>query len=251
MMASAHIELSPDGILRLRERLLAAESLNRRKDRFIATVVHELRQPLAPMAAALELMKLRVSRESGERARKIVEKQLAQLTRLIEDLMDAARINERKVNLRNDRADLRDLVKDAIQAVDPLVRAKRQTVDLTAPEVELWVNVDVTRVRQIFTNLMSNASKFSGAESQIRVRIGFEDANIKVQIQDQGQGIAPDALPHIFEIFRQSTDGQAGGLGVGLSVVRGLVELHGGTVEALSGGVGRGSTFTVRLPNAV
>ena len=248
--ASADVERSRAEILRLYERLSAVENLNRAKDRFIATVVHELRQPLAPMVAALELMKFRPGRERGERARKVVEKQLAQLARLIDDLMDAARISEGKLRLRSDRADLRALVKDAIDAIAPSIRAKQQTIGVTAPDVEAWANVDAVRIQQVFTNLLSNASKFSAETSSISIAIGFEDSAIKVEITDQGQGIAPDALPHIFEIFRQSTEGKDGGLGVGLSVVRGLVELHGGTVEARSAGPGRGSAFAVRLPKA-
>ena len=246
---SGDSEVSRVDIHRLHERLLAAENLNRAKDRFIATVVHELRQPLAPMVAALELMKLRISRQRGERARSVVEKQLAQLVRLIEDLMDATRISEGKVRLQSDRADLRELVKDAIDAIEPSLRARRQTIRLTAPNVEAWVNVDAVRIQQVFTNLLTNASKFSAERSFIGIAIGFEGADVKVEVQDSGQGIAPDALPQIFEIFRQLTEGEDG-LGIGLSVVRDLVELHGGTVEARSAGPGRGSAFAVRLPKA-
>ena len=239
-----------DALERERAARRFAEDQNRGKDQFLATVAHELRQPLFPMLAALELMKRRESRESGEHARQVIEKQLGQLMRLIEDLMDAARLRERKEQLRADRADLRDVVKDAIEAVDPLVRAKRQLVTLVAPDTGVWVNVDAARIQQVFTNLLSNASKFSGKRSPVTITIGFEGTNVSVAIQDQGRGIPPDVLPHIFEIFRQSTAGECGGLGIGLFIVRKVVELHGGAVEARSAGPDRGSVFTVRLPLA-
>lgn len=240
-----------DALARERSARRFAEDQCRGKDRFLATVVHELRQPLAPMRAALELMKRRESRESGEHARQIVERQLGQLVRLIEDLMEAARLREGKSQLHTERADLRNVVNDAIEAVDPFVQTKRQTVNLVTPDVEAWVNVDAVRIQQVFTNLLSNASKFSDEESAINIQIRLDGPNLLVDIQDRGRGIAPDALPHIFESFRQSTDGEGGGLGIGLFIVRGLVELHGGTVEARSAGPDRGSAFTVRLPRAI
>lgn len=239
-----------DALARERSARRLAEDQNRRKDQFVVTVVHELRQPLAPMVAALELMKRRESREIGERARRVVEKQLAQLTRLIEDLMEAARLREGKAQLRTDRADLRDVVKDAIESVEPLVSHKQQTVSLVVPDKEVWVNVDAPRIRQVFTNLLSNASKFSAEESSVGVTIDGKSTDVLVDVQDHGRGIAPDVLPHVFEIFRQSTAGESGGLGIGLFIVRSVVELHGGSVEARSAGRGCGSTFSVRLPRA-
>ena len=228
-----------------------AEEQNRRNDQFLATVVHELRQPLAPMLAALEVMKRRESREIGEHARQVVEKQLAQLVRLIEDLMEAARLRAGKAQLRTNRADLRDVVKDAIEAIDPLVRAKCQTVSVATPAAEAWVDMDSARMQQVLTNLLSNASKFSEEKSPVGVTVRLEGRNALVDVRDQGRGIAPDVLPHIFEIFRQSRVGEDGGLGIGLFVVRSVVELHGGSVEARSAGRGCGSTFTVRLPRAI
>ena len=227
---------------------LAAEDLNRRKDQFIATVAHELRQPLAPMVTALEVMKLRASRENGQRARQVVERQLAQLVRLVEQLMDATRISEGKAPLQNDCVDLREVIAHAIEALEPLVRLKRQTVEFSSPEAAAVVRGDAGRLRQVFSNLLSNASKFSGAASSISVTMSFEDAKVRVDVKDHGRGIAADDLPHIFDIFRQSIAGENGGLGIGLYIVRGLVELHGGTVESQSAGATKGSTFTVRLP---
>ena len=239
-----------DALARERSARRFAEDQCRGKDRFLATVVHELRQPLAPMRAALELMKRRESRESGEHARQIVERQLGQLVRLIEDLMEAARLREGKSQLHTERADLRNVVNDAIEAVDPFVRTKRQTVNLVTPDVEAWVNVDAVRIQQVFTNLLSNASKFSEEELPIDITIALKGTNVQVNVHDQGRGIASDVMPYIFEMFRQSTAGECGGLGIGLFVVRSVVELHGGTVEARSAGPGRGSAFTVRLPRA-
>jgi signal transduction histidine kinase len=239
-----------DALARERSARRFAEDQCRAKDRFLATVVHELRQPLAPMRAAMDLMKRGESRESGEHARQIVEKQLAQLVRLIEDLMEAARLREGKSQVHMDRTDLRNVVKDAIDAVDPIVQAKRQTVTLVTPDAEAWVNVDAVRMQQVFTNLLSNASKFSAEELPIDITVGLRTTHVQVDVCDQGRGVPSDVLPYIFEMFRQSTAGECGGLGIGLFVVRRVVELHGGTVKARSACPGRGSAFTVRLPRA-
>jgi signal transduction histidine kinase len=224
--------------------------LSRGKDQFIAAVVHELRQPLAPMQAAVEFMKLRVSRESGERARQVLEEQLRVLARLVEDLMDVTRLKEAKTRLRCEPVDLREVLKTAINGVNPMVRAKRQTIRVSAPAAEARVNADADRMTQVFVNLLSNASKFSSEESPISAAISCNNAHVLVDILDQGRGIASEMLPHVFDVFRQSTEGESGGLGIGLFIVRRLVELHGGSVKARSDGPGRGSVFTVKLPRA-
>ena len=226
----------------------AAEAVNRRKDEFIATVVHELRQPLAPMLAAVEIMKLSVSRERGEQARQVVERQLAQLVRLIDDLLDATRINEAKMRLHIEPVNVRNVIGDAIDAIGPATQKRRQNVRLASHVEQAVVDGDSARLLQVFTNVLSNASKFSPEGSLISVSVDVEDANVRIEVDDQGRGIEAEALPHVFEIFRQSTNGENGGLGIGLYVVRGLVELHGGTVEAKSAGASLGSTFTFRLP---
>ena len=225
-----------------------AEDINRRKDEFIAAAVHELRQPLAPMLAALEIMKLQAGREHGERARRVVEKQLSQLIHLIEGLMDATRINEAKARIELEPVDLRGVIGDAIEAADSVAQSKCQNIRLISVDTEALVTGDAARLLQVFTNLLSNASKFSPPGSLINVSLDLQDADVRIDIEDQGRGIHESDLPHIFEIYRQSSAGEKGGLGIGLYVVRGLVELHGGTVEAKSGGAGLGSVFSVRLP---
>ena len=228
----------------------AAEASNRRKDQFVATVAHELRQPLTPMLMALDLMKRRVSRDHGERARQVVERQLAQLVRLVDDLLEATRISEAKVRLQLERMDLRAVLQDAFDAIGPVAHSRRQAVRLVSLTEEVCVDGDRARLLQVFANLLSNASKFSPPGSFISILVDTDQADVRIAVEDQGRGIDADTLPHVFDIFRQSTNGENGGLGIGLHVVRGLVELHGGTVEAKSAGVGLGSAFTVRLPRS-
>ena len=233
-----------------RKRLMAAlEVTQRQKDAVIATVAHELRQPLGGILAALAMMRARVGRDKGEWARAVVERQVAQLSRLVEDLLDASRIAQGKVTLRRERTTLQDIIEAAIDVVQPLFRDREQHLQLEVPSEAIWLEADAQRLQQVFSNLLTNASKFSEPHGRIAVCVEPGDQAVTVRVRDTGRGIAADVLPHVFDLFAQATPDERG-LGIGLSVVRGLVQGHGGSVEARSGGPGQGSEFTVHLPVA-
>jgi PAS domain S-box-containing protein len=237
-----------------RKRLTSAlEIAHRQKDAFLATVVHELRQPLGAIQAALALMRTRIDREKGERARAVIERQIAQLSRLVEDLLDASRITQGKVTLRRARTTLQDVLEAAITVVQPLIRERGQDFHLQMPSVAIWLDADVTRLQQVFSNLLINAAKFTDTGGRIDVVVSADAHAVAVHVRDTGRGIAPELLPQVFELFTQADSSLArsrGGLGIGLTLVRALVELHGGQVSAESAGPGNGSEFVVRLPLA-
>ena len=235
----------------LQERLHEAD---RRKDECLATLAHELRNPLAPLRNALEVMQ-RASEQGlpTDSARAIMERQLAQMVRLVDDLLDLSRITRGRIELRLARIDVAAAVNDAIETCRPQIeeRGHRLSVDLSREP--LFVEGDRVRLAQVFTNLVNNASKYSPRGGEIRVRVTREDGRAVIRVRDRGIGITPDLLPHVFEMFSQAVRSHElteGGLGIGLSLVRGLVEQHGGSVEARSEGLGAGSEFTVRLPLA-
>ena len=224
-----------------------AEAANRGKDQFLATLAHELRQPLAPIFTALELMKRRVSQAVGEHSRQVIERQARQLSRLVEDLFDAARIAQGKIELRRQLVDLRAIVADTLPVVAPQIEARRQSLNVSVPDHPLWIEADPVRMQQVLSNLLFNAAKFTGDGGTIHVTAERDDdRTAHLTVRDSGRGIAPEMLPHVFELFRQGNTGE--GLGVGLAVVRGLVEQHGGGVQARSVGLGCGSEFSVSLP---
>jgi PAS domain S-box-containing protein len=233
-----------------RKRLSTAlELAQRHKDAFIATVAHELRQPIGAIQAAVAVMQARISREQGERARAIVERQVGQLARIVEDLLDATRVAQGKVTLERQRTALQDVIDAAVQVVQADVAERRQTLAVTTPADAVWLDADAARLQQVFSNLLTNAVKFTPPEGRIEVVIALVPEHVRVIVRDTGAGIPADVLPNVFEMFTQATaDGR--GLGIGLAVVRVLVERHGGTVEAHSEGAGRGSAFVVTLPLA-
>ena len=233
-----------------RKRLSAAlELAQRHKDAFIATVAHELRQPIGAIHAALAVMQTRTSREIGERARGIVQRQVTQLARLVDDLLDAARVAEGKVTLQRQRIGVRDVIEAAVQVVQPAVADGRQTLVIDAPAAAIWIDADAGRLQQVFSNLLTNAVKFTPSAGRIELSVELVPGHVRVTVRDTGDGIDAGVLPHVFDLFTQATpDGR--GLGIGLAVVRVLVERHGGTVEAHSEGAGRGSAFVVTLPLA-
>jgi PAS domain S-box-containing protein len=231
-----------------RERLMAAlEVAQRQKDAVIATIAHELRQPLAAIQGALAMMRARVTREKGERARTILERQVAQLSRLVDDLLDASRIAQGIVTLRRERTSLNDIIEAAINDAQSLIRDREQYLNVACPREPVWLDADAQRLQQVLSNLLTNASKFTGRHGRITVRVEPGPEAVIVRVRDTGRGIAADVLPRIFELFAQATPDERG-LGIGLAVVRGLVEAHGGRVEARSSGPGQGSEFTVHLP---
>jgi len=197
-------------------------------------------------------MERRISREAGERARAVIVRQTGHLARMIDDLLDAARVQRGKFELRRTPLDIVALVSECVDAVRPRTDDRRQQLTLLSVESCLWVDGDTARLRQIISNLLDNAIKYTPAGGKIDVHLSTDAGWIEIHVRDSGRGISPDNLASIFDLFVQEPAADdAGGLGIGLSVVRRLTEAHGGTVDARSAGVGLGSTFTVRLPACV
>jgi PAS domain S-box-containing protein len=228
----------------------AAEQASRTKDEFLAMLGHELRNPLAPIVSAIQLLKLRGDR-SAAREYQVLERQVKQMVRLVDDLLDVSRISRGKIDLKTGPIDLRDALAKATEIALPLFEQKRQELEVRAPPYPLVVNGDDARLTQVFANLLNNAAKYTPEAGRVVMTVRHNRTHIIVEIQDNGIGIDPSLLPRVFELFvqgYQGADRAAGGLGIGLTLVRSLVLLHGGEVEAHSEGLGAGSTFTVRLP---
>jgi PAS domain S-box-containing protein len=242
----------------LTEQKLAQLSLldaDRRKDEFLATLSHELRNPLAPLRSALEVMRLARDRpDVVEKARLTMERQLMQLVRLTDDLLDVARITQNKLELRRQHIDLRAVLQAAIDAARPAVDAQAHSLQFDMPAEPLWVHVDPARLAQVFSNLLNNAIKYTARGGHISIAAHAAEHNTVVaRVEDDGVGIPAGMLPHIFDMFTQfpgHRDRSHGGLGIGLTLARRLIERHGGLIEAQSAGPGHGSVFTVRLPAA-
>ncbi len=227
----------------------AAEAANRAKDEFLAMLGHELRNPLAPMLTAIELQREKEPEVTRERA--IIERQVRHLKRMVDDLLDVSRIAQGKVELRTKRVLLSTIVESACEMVQPVLEAKKQALDARVDGPAIWLRADETRLVQVLTNLLTNASKYSPEGASVRVRAYAENEIAKVTVGDEGMGIAPSLLPKVFELFHQGTQGIArsrGGLGLGLAIVKSLVELHGGTAWVTSEGPGKGSTFGFDVP---
>ena len=234
-------------LVQLRE---SAEAANRAKDEFLAMLGHELRNPLAPILTALELLKLHKV-EAAERERAVIERQVRHLVGLVDDLLDVSRITRGRVELRRARVDVADAVARAVEIASPLLEERRHTFVLNMQR-GLIVDADPGRLAQIFANLLTNAAKYTEVGGAVAVEVRREADAVVIDVRDSGIGIDKEMLPRIFESFVQQPQSLArsqGGLGLGLSIVRSLVELHGGTVSASSEGKGQGATFTVRLPS--
>jgi len=236
------------------EEKLAQDALrvaDRRKDEFIATLAHELRNPLAPLRTGLQVLKLSRDAATAQRTQFIMERQLRQMVRLIDDLLDVSRITSGKVVLRPERIALQAMIQTAVDAVQPLLDASSQVLRLDVPSEPIWLQADPTRISQAVNNLLTNATKYSRNGSVIALGAQRADGVAVVTVADSGEGIPPNMLSDIFEMFTQvdrTLDRAQGGLGIGLALVRRLVEMHGGTVSAISAGLGKGSTFMLRLP---
>ncbi len=228
-----------------------AEEASHAKDEFMAMLGHELRNPLSPILAALEVEKLRSGRLGRELA--IVERQVRHLTRLVEDLVDISRITRGKIVLRRSTLEIASVVDRAVEMTKPLFAERSHTLTVDVPVHGLAVDGDADRLTQILGNLLTNAAKYTPDKGHVAVRASAKEDHVEIALSDDGNGIDPDLLPRIFDPFvqgRRSPARQEGGLGIGLTLVRRLVEAHGGTVTAESPGVGRGSTFRVVLPLA-
>jgi signal transduction histidine kinase len=230
----------------------AVREADRRKSEFLATLAHELRNPLAPIRNGLQIIRLANHDEAAvQEARAMMERQVAHMVRLIDDLLDLSRITNGKIELRKERIELAAAVQDAVEAVRPCMEASGHELTITLPTKPVYVDGDRTRLAQIFANLLNNSAKFTEQGGHIRLTVESQGSDVVVSVKDNGIGIPADMLPQIFNMFTQvdrSLDRSQGGLGIGLSLVRGLVEMHGGRVEAHSAGLGTGSEFIARLP---
>jgi signal transduction histidine kinase/ActR/RegA family two-component response regulator len=225
---------------------------NRRKDEFLATLAHELRNPLAPLRNGLQVMKLSGNdTKAVETSRVMMERQLEAMVRLIDDLMDVNRISRGRIELRRQRIDVARVVRQAVETSQPLIEAGRHTLTVDLPKEPLVVDGDETRLAQVLSNLLNNAAKYTEPGGRIRVAAERRNGKAVILVKDTGVGIPRTMLPVVFDLFTQvdkSLEKAQGGVGIGLSLVKGLVELHGGHVEAKSEGPGKGSEFIVRLP---
>ncbi len=239
-----------------RERQTALEALqqaDRRKDEFLAMLAHELRNPLAPIRNAVEIMRLSADRPVRERARELIGRQVVHLARLVDDLLDVSRITQQKIVLQRRPVNLAALLASAIETAMPLIEERGQEFRLTKPADDAWLNADAVRLSQVVGNLLHNAAKFTPRGGLVTLDVARVDGVLRIVVADNGEGIAPEFLPAVFELFSQgdrTLERARGGLGIGLSLVKGLVELHGGRVSAESGGAGQGSRFVIELPLA-
>lgn len=228
-----------------------ARSANRAKDEFLAMLGHELRNPLAPIVNSLQLMKLRDAGANLDE-RRIIERQVSHLSRLVDDLLDVSRIAKGKVEIKRERLDLQQVVAWALEQTKPALDERSRPVEVSQPAKPLHVVGDAVRLAQVLCNLLTNAAKFTPPEGRISITTRSIDGMAEMSVQDSGRGLAPDLLPRVFDLFVQGepAGSHSGGLGLGLSIVRNLVQMHGGTVSAASDGHGHGATFRIRLPLA-
>ena len=227
-----------------------AEQANRAKDDFLAMLGHELRNPLAPILTAVQLMRIRGD-DASAREQDVIERQVHHVIHLVDDLLDISRITYGKVELDRRPHRLAALVAKAVEVVTPLIEEREHRLSVTIPPDDVWLEVDDVRICQVITNLLTNAAKYTPPGGAIELAVHREDGRIAICVTDNGSGIRSDLLPRVFDLFvqgYQSSDRKQGGLGIGLALVRRLVEMHGGSVGATSDGPGAGSAFTVRLP---
>ena len=236
-----------------RRRLEELESTSRRMNEFLAMLAHELRNPLAPIRNAVTIMQLETLASPVLRnCRDVIDRQLTHVTRLVDDLLDVGRLTTGKIKLRKELVRLSDVVARSIETARPLITARRHTFTVEQPPQPVYVNGDSTRLSQVLQNLLVNAAKYTPEGGHITLKVESVDSFVYVRVQDDGRGLAPEHLHTIFQLFMQTevgtSAGSDSGLGIGLTLARSLTEMHGGSLEAQSPGLGQGSTFTVRLP---
>jgi len=237
-----------------RERMatVAAEEANRRKDDFIATLSHELRNPLAPLRNVVHLLRKRFPEEPTiDTACGVLERQVKRMTVLIDDLSDVARITAGKIRLERVPMDLREVLATCVESTQPLIHQRQQTLSLDLGEEPMWVHGDAMRLAQVFSNLLTNASKYTPEQGAIWLEARCMSAHVMVSVRDNGVGIEPEMLTRVFDLFVQSERSvvhRQGGLGIGLALVKELVQMHDGRVDLTSEGVGKGTAVRVRLP---
>ena len=235
----------------MQEQAVALADLHRRKDEFLAMLSHELRNPLAPITNAVQLLRLQKNEDKLQhQARTIIERQVGQLTRLVDDLLEVSRITTGRIHLQQERIALNGIVERAVETVRPLIDQRRHELTVSLPPQPIWLYADAARLEQVVVNLLTNAAKYTDDGGHIWLAVQQEGDEAVLRVRDTGVGIAPELLPRIFDLFTQaerSLDRSQGGLGIGLCLVQRLVEMHGGKVEVYSA-LGQGSEFVVRLP---
>jgi PAS domain S-box-containing protein len=241
-------------ISRLKHTEDALREADRRKDEFLATLAHELRNPLAPIRNAAKLLE---APEADDRQRQwgrdVIARQVQRMALLLDDLLDVSRITSGRLVLRKEPVDLASLVASAVETARPLIDSKQHVMEIVLPPEPIELEVDPLRLSQALSNLLTNAAKYTDPSGHIRLAVNLNSADLAMSVSDSGIGVSAEAIPKLFEMFSQvdsPVDRAEGGLGIGLALVKGLVTLHGGSVEAASDGPGRGSTFTIRLPRA-
>jgi signal transduction histidine kinase/CheY-like chemotaxis protein len=236
----------------LKERARELQRADANKGRFLAVLSHELRNPLAPLRTGLWLLKMRNPDPATAETHAMMERQIAQLARLIDDLLDVSRIDRGKLAMRTQRLPVADVLRTAIDTARPNIDAQGHTLVVRPPAQPLHVEGDLVRLAQVVSNLLNNAAKFTPANGRIELSVQAEDGVVAVRVADNGIGIAPERLPEVFDAFVQldSSRPSAGGLGLGLTLARSIVRRHGGEIVAHSAGIGKGAEFIVRLPLA-
>jgi CheY-like chemotaxis protein len=230
----------------------ALKAADHRKNEFLATLAHELRNPLAPIRNAAQVLKVKELADPDLKwGWEVIDRQVQQMARLLEDLLDVSRISHDKLYLRRERIEVAAVIRSAVETSRPLIDSGGQEFTVSLPSEPVYVDGDPVRLAQVFSNLLNNAAKYTEAGGHIELTGTRQGSEVVVSVKDDGIGIASEMLPHIFDIFSQAKrvlDRSQGGLGIGLSLVRALTELHGGRITALSAGLGKGSEFIVRLP---
>lgn len=248
------VVIAHENVTKLRHALDLLRDADRRKDEFLATLAHELRNPLAPIRNAIEVLKSpHCDEENARKLLEMVERQSSQLTRLVDDLLDVSRVMRGKIELRLDAINLHDLIHQALETAGPLIAARKHELELQLPSQKSQVLADPIRISQVLSNLITNAAKYTEVGGTIAVHAAIENETAVVKIADNGIGIAPEQLSGIFDLFVQvdpTTTRSQGGLGIGLTLAKNLIELHGGSITASSRGLGQGSEFTLRIPLA-
>jgi PAS domain S-box-containing protein len=247
--SSALLSQSRDELQRVNAELSEAD---RRKDEFLAVLAHELRNPLAPIRNAMQYLRLKAPADAAQQnARDIIDRQVKHLIRLVDDLLDISRISSGKISLQKERVSLALIVTNAIEASRPLIESENHQLTVTLPAEPVYLDADLTRLAQVLQNLLNNAARYTPPGGKIELRAEFDGQQVVIRVTDTGIGIPRDMLSHVFDMFTQvdrSIERSTGGLGIGLTLVQRLVELHGGNVEARSNGPDQGSEFIVRLP---
>jgi signal transduction histidine kinase len=231
-----------------RQARLSAEAADQEKDRALAILAHELRQPLGVMRFAAEILSHDTSGAARDRALDTLGRQITQLTRLVEDLLDAARIRENKLPINRGHIDLRTLVGEVGETARRRASAASVSFECVTTSAPIWIHADAARMTQVVSNIVDNALKFTDPGGRVSLTAAVEGLEAAVRVRDTGRGIGAEVLPRVFQLFAQQNQGERGGLGIGLAIAHGIVKLHGGTIDVRSDGVGRGSEFVVRLP---